>query len=105
MGGGRARRVAGLPGRRNEPRPIAAIAASGFHLHGVAQRVPDVTGIHAIVEGLIGGAAIEFRQHHLAAKGSGILRPEYGVEEGVELPEAHSAPGGEKTVAGTTRRA
>ena len=72
MGYANARRVV-LPGRRNKPGPIAAVATNGLHVHSVAQRVPHITGIHTVIERLICGATIEVREHHLARKRARVL--------------------------------
>ncbi len=94
------RRVGGLSGRRYQSRPVAAIATRGLHVHGVAEGVPNIARVDTVIESPLGRAAIEVREYHFASEGPCVLRAEYCVEERVELPETHSAPGGEHTVDG-----
>ncbi len=89
--------------RRDQASSVAAVPTRLRDIHGVAKGVPHVAGIDAVLEGLVGRAAIEIGESQLAGKGPGVLRAEDGVKERVKLPEAHSASGGQQAHAGPAR--
>lgn len=70
---------------------VPAEATLGRHVHGVAHRVPDVTGPLAGVERLLRGPVAEGAEHLVPGEGVGVPRTELALHEGPELTHPHPA--------------
>lgn len=78
------------PTGRRLPVLVGAPPLRVGHVEGVAERMPDVTWVHAGLERLCGGAVIEPWQHLLADERASVSGPEDLVDQLPELAISHS---------------